>query len=96
MSKHYTHLSLEQRYQIEALVKAGKKQNEIAIIVEKSKSCISRELKRSIPLHGKGAKEYAAENAQRKTELRHKMKPKWKVFDQGMKSYCIEKLIKER
>lgn len=96
MSKHYTHLSLEQRYQIEALIKAGKRQNEIAQIIGKSKSCVSRELKRSIPLRGKGASEYLAENAQRKTQLRHKMKPKWKVFDESMKNYCREKLINER
>jgi IS30 family transposase len=96
MSKHYTHLSLEQRYQIEALVKAGKRQNEIADIIGKSTSCVSRELKRSIPLRGKGACEYYAENAQRKSQLRHKMKPKHKVFDESMKKYCREKLIKER
>ena len=96
MSKNYNHLSLEQRYQIEALVKAGKRQNEIANIIGKSASCVSRELKRSIPLRGKGACEYYAENAQRKSQLRHKMKPKRKVFDESMKKYCREKLINER
>ena len=96
MSKNYTHLSVEQRYQIEVLIKAGKKQYEIAGILGKSKSCISRELKRSIPLRGKGAFEYHAENAQRKTQLRHKMKPKRKVFDDTMKRFCKDKLINER
>ena len=96
MSKHYTHLSLEQRYQIEALIKAGNKQNEIALIIGKSKSCISRELKRNIPLGGSGAFMYRARNAQRKTDLRHYQKPKEKVFDEAMKKFCREKLIKDR
>lgn len=96
MSKNYNHLSVEQRYQIEALIKSGRKQKEIALIVGKSTSCISRELKRSVPLRGRGALEYDAKNAQRKTDLRHKIKPKRKVFDESMKNYCKEKLINER
>lgn len=95
MSKNYTHLSVEQRYQIEALIKVGKMQYEIAELLGKSKSCICRELKRNIPLRGTGAYEYRAENAQRKTQLRHKMKPKRKVFDDAMKRYCKNKLLHE-
>lgn len=96
MSKNYTHLCVEQRYQIEALIKAGKNQNEIALIVGKSPSCISRELKRGIAPRGRGALKYDAVNAQRKTDLRHRFKPKRRVFDQAMKDYCIDKLITQR
>lgn len=96
MSKNYTHLCVEQRYQIEALIKAGKKQNEIALIVGKSTSCISRELKRGIAPRGRGALKYDAVNAQRKTELRHRLKPKRIVFDKSMKNYCMEKLLDQR
>ena len=96
MSKNYTHLSVEQRYQIEALLKARKKQFEIALIVGKSTSCISRELKRSIASRGRGALEYDAKNAQRKTDLRHRLKPKRRIFDESMKRYCTNKLTKER
>jgi IS30 family transposase len=96
MSQHYTHLSLEQRYQIEALVKVGKKQCEIAQLIGKSKSCISRELKRGIPLGGVGAFRYSASNAQRKTDLKHYQKPKRKVFDNRMKEFCRDRLINDR
>lgn len=62
MSKNYTHLNSEQRYQIEALLKSGIAQKDIAKIVNKSTSTISRELKRNIPKRGRGALVYAAEN----------------------------------
>lgn len=45
--KHYTQLTQEQRYQIQALMKAGLNQTEIAVIVGVHKSTISRELRRS-------------------------------------------------
>ncbi|MEA3288849.1 MAG: helix-turn-helix domain-containing protein [Campylobacterota bacterium] len=41
----YKHLTLEQRYHISALKKAGFIQKEIAIELEVSESTISRELK---------------------------------------------------
>ena len=96
MPKNYTHLSSEQRYQIEALIKAGKKQKEIARIIGKSESAISRELSRNIPKRGRGAKEYEAANAQRKTNLRHKLKPKKRTFSDEMRVYCRHKLITDR
>lgn len=45
--KEYSHLSLEQRYQIEALLKAGHSQSEIAHQLGVHKSTVSRELKRN-------------------------------------------------
>lgn len=96
MQKNYTHLSQEQRYQIEALVKAKKKQKEIAEIIGKSESTISRELARNIPKRGRGAKCYEAKNAQRKTNLRHKLKPKYESFSEEMKVYGRDKLQNDR
>lgn len=43
----YTHLTQAERYQIEILFKAGHKQNAIARLIERDKSCISRELRRN-------------------------------------------------
>ncbi len=48
----YTQLTREQRYQIQALMKAGKNQTEIAEIVGVHKSTISRELRRNTGLRG--------------------------------------------
>lgn len=44
---NYTHLTQEERYQIYALKKAGHTQNEIANVLERSESTISRELARN-------------------------------------------------
>jgi IS30 family transposase len=71
MSKNYNQLSLEQRYQIEALVKAGLKQKTIAEQIGVSASTICRELRRNTAKRGRTANEYVAINAQRKTNLRH-------------------------
>jgi IS30 family transposase len=67
MTKNYTHLSLIQRYQIEALVKAGMKQKMIAANIGVDPSTVSRELARNIAQRGRTAGEYVASNAQRKT-----------------------------
>jgi IS30 family transposase len=44
MSKNYTQLSLVQRYQIDAFLKAGMKQKKIAEAIKVTPSTISREL----------------------------------------------------
>jgi IS30 family transposase len=49
---NYTHLTQEERYQIYALKKAGHKQNEIANVLERSESTISRELARNCGRRG--------------------------------------------
>lgn len=45
---NYTHITQEERYQIYALSKAGHKQYEIAELLERSRSTISRELARNM------------------------------------------------
>lgn len=96
MSKNYTQLSSEQRYQIAALLQKEVTQKEIALIVGVSPSTISRELKRNIPKRGPGALQYNPENAQRKTDIRHKTKPKHIRFDDEQKILARSWLAKEK
>ena len=86
MSKNYNQLSLELRYQIEALYKSGIKQKLLAQQIGVHASTVCRELKRNIAWRGQTAGSYKAKNAQRKTSLRHKIKPKCVVFTDSMKS----------
>jgi IS30 family transposase len=80
MSKKYTHLSLVQRYQIQAFLKAGMKQKIIALEIGVHPSTISRELNRNIAKRGRTSGHYVAENAQRKTDQRHRYKEKLVKF----------------
>ncbi|MDH4284489.1 MAG: IS30 family transposase [Gallionellaceae bacterium] len=57
---NYTHLTREERYQIYALKKAGHTQSEIASVLERSPSTISRELSRN-----RGGRGYRPKQAQR-------------------------------
>jgi IS30 family transposase len=60
MSKNYNQLSLEQRYQIEALLKAGINQKFIALQTGVHPSTICRELSRNIAKRGRTAGGYKA------------------------------------
>lgn len=86
MSKNYHQLSSEQRYQIEALLKSGSTQKAIALILQVHPSTISRELNRNTPKRGRGALEYRAKIAQRRTDNRHELKPKHERYHQEMKA----------
>ncbi|MDQ3141578.1 MAG: IS30 family transposase [Bacteroidota bacterium] len=86
MSKNYNQLSLEQRYQIEALFQAGIKQKLIAELIDVHPSTVCRELKRNIACRGQTAGKYKAANAQRKTGLRHQNKAKRIIFTDKIKS----------
>lgn len=77
-----------QRYQIEALIKVGLTQKSIAETLGVSASTISRELRRNTPCTGVGALTYHATNAQRRTRLRHRDKPKHSWFEPTMKQKC--------
>jgi IS30 family transposase len=61
----YQHLSQNERYQIEALLKAGHAISRIAEIIGRHKSTVSRELTRNVSLKG-----YRPQQAQRFSELR--------------------------
>jgi len=58
MSKNYTQLSLEQRYQMEVLFGKGFSQKEIAETIGHSPSTICRELQRNMNRRGPGAGVY--------------------------------------
>ena len=62
---NYTHLTQNERYQIYALLKAGHKQREIAQLLNRHPSTISRELGRNSGLRG-----YRPKQAQRLSEAR--------------------------
>ena len=96
MSKNYTQLSLVQRYQIESFLKAGKKQIWIAQQIGVHASTISRELSRNIAKRGRSAGDYVANNAQRKTEQRHQIKPKAMKFTKHMKEQAVKWLTYEK
>src|SRR5688572_24506862 len=88
MSKNYTHLSVVQRYQIEALLLIGSTQKSIAENLGVSASTICREIQRNSPKAGVGALTYSGSNAQRRTRLRHRDKPKHHWFNAEMKQSC--------
>jgi IS30 family transposase len=67
------HLTLEQRYEIAALQQAGNSVSRIAEQIGKDRSTIYREIKRNADAR---SGQYKAELAQRKTQQRHKDKPK--------------------
>jgi IS30 family transposase len=92
MSKNYTQLSKEQRYQIEALVKAGHTQKIISELVGVHPSTISRELQRNKRRGGN----YVGCDAHQRTEERHRKKPKRIKLDDHMRAYIVEKLTDEK
>jgi IS30 family transposase len=96
MSKKYTHLSLVQRYQIQAFLQAGMKQKNIALALGVHPSTISRELERNIAKRGQTSGKYVAENAQRKTIQRHHQKPKIVKFSFPMKEQAVKWLKYEK
>jgi len=96
MTQKYTHLSLEQRYKIEALLEAGIKQKEIAQQLKVHPSTISREKRRNTAQRGRTSGKYYAYNAQRRTKERHKAKQKRIVLDDNLKQLIAYYLKEER
>lgn len=96
MSQKYTQLSLVQRYQIQAFLKAGMKQKRIAQEIGVHPSTVSRELNRNIAKRGRTAGEYMAKSAQRKTNQRHQQKPKSVKFTNPMKEQAVKWLTHEK
>jgi IS30 family transposase len=86
---NYNHLGQEQRYQIEALLRVGKSQKEIALQLGYHESTISRELKRNMPHRGRGALHYQAAKAVEKTRLRHRLKRKREKFTLKMRERIV-------
>jgi transposase, IS30 family len=89
---NYKQLGQEQRYVIAQLLKQGKSQKEIAVLLGYHKSTISRELKRNIPKRGRGAKVYNPEQAQLKAERRHYEKNKQIKFTEETRAKIVKQL----
>lgn len=76
------HLTKEQRYTISQMKRQGYIQKQIADVIGKDKSVISRELSRNCDYR---SGEYKADLAQRKYELRQKDKPKKVTFTEDVR-----------
>ena len=81
-------LTQEQRYQIQALMKADHNQTEIAGVIGVDKSTISRELKCNCGLRG-----YRPNQAQHLTDYRHKEKAQSHITKQTWDA--VEQLLRE-
>lgn len=84
-----SHVTEGQRYTIERMLKQGYTQKEIAIVIEKDKSVVSREIKRNKDQRN-GM--YGADLAQRKYETRKQDKPKAIRFTEKIKRHVESKL----
>ena len=92
----FTHLSPEQRYQIEALNRNGTSQTKIASIIGVSKSTVSRELQRNTGKRGRYSGEYNARVAQNRTEERHRLKRKRIKFTEPLKDEARKMLVEDK
>jgi IS30 family transposase len=89
--KNKKHLTREQRYEIGVLLRAGKRQKEIAELIGKDKSVISRELKRNSHKRGYSAclaQEYADERKER-----YRLKRR---FTESIRARVIKELTEEQ
>jgi len=87
--KHYTQLTHEERYQISALMKTGTTQAEIAKILGRDKSTISRELHRNHGMRG-----YRPKQAHRLSMERRRVKAQPRI---GTETWtCVELLLREQ
>ena len=86
--RHYTHLTLEQRYQIQALLKMGHPYQEIATVVGVHKSTISREVRRN-----QGRRGYRPQQAHRFTLTRRRTKVRRRIPADMW--HCVNRLLQE-
>jgi len=85
---NYTHITREERYQIYALKKAGHKQNEIAEVLERSESTISRELSRNC-----GRRGYRPKQAHSKSVERHSINAR--TIDDATWQFAQDRLLEQ-
>jgi transposase, IS30 family len=86
---NYSQLTLEQRYQIYAMKKAGFTQNHIAAEISVHPSTVSRELRRNRGLRGYRAKQAHRKAVERKPIIARKriLPDTWKLVE----SYLVER-----
>ena len=94
--KKYKQLSPEQRYTIECLLNEGFNQKQIADIIGRSPSTISRELKRNVNKRGRHAGEYDSNRAQQKTNKRHREKAKDRRLEDWHLEFIRDKLKEDK
>lgn len=94
--KNYKQLTVQQRYQIEALLQIGCSQSRIALQLGVHRSTISRELKRNTAMRGRTSGSYVATNAERKTRKRHRHKHKKILLTDEMKQKIAAKMEKDK
>lgn len=87
-----SHLTKEQRYTISVMIQKGYSQSAIAKVINKSKSVVSRELKRNCD--GRSGK-YTSDLAQKKYAERQKKKPKGVKFTEEIKQFVDEQLAQK-
>jgi transposase, IS30 family len=92
---NYSHLGQEQRYQIEALLTAGKSFSEIALLLGFHRSTIWREVRRNSS-YRPGGRYYSARKAQKSTLRRHRHKRKFSKFSLAMKRRVLRWLKQEK
>ena len=85
---NYTHLTQEERYQIYALKKAGHKPSEIADVLDRDRSTISRELARN-----RGQRGYRPRQAQLMAEERRAMNAR--TIDDATWQFAQDKLLQQ-
>lgn len=88
--KKYNQLSLEQRYQIQALLTCGHTYTTIAETIGVHKSTVGREIRRNQIMSGPRRNIYDPDIAWQKTKIRHRFKPKKIVFTDSMKKTIIK------
>lgn len=90
--KKKSHLTPEQRYTIEAMVRMKKNQEDIAMLIDKDKSVISREIRRNSPRNG----QYTAKYAQMVCDERKERFKRNRKFTKEVQNLIENYLIKEQ
>ncbi len=86
------HLTIGQRYEIATLRKQEFSQTKISEIIGRNKSVVSRELARNADARNG---DYKPELAQKKTDKRHKVKPKKVYFTVEIKDFVVSYLMED-
>jgi|SRR5882672_9593402 len=94
--RKFRQIGNEERIRIEVLLQQGSSYSKIACLLNRSVSTISREVRRNESICGKRRAYYNARVADQKTVRRHRLKRKRICFDDDMKKFVVDRLIKER
>jgi IS30 family transposase len=90
MPKTYTRLTEDERYQIYEGVTEKRSHREIATLINKHHSTVSKEVKRNTGLRG-----YRPRQAQRKAQQRHHLKPRYRKLTPDVQSLIAENIQQE-